>query len=319
MANISQRNGRWRAEVCVDRRRRAKTFDLKRQAVAWAREQEEKGVTTRHTFGDLLEEYSKFNNRYKDPREQAWRLGKFRSVPFYDVPLEDITPQMLGAWRDKRMTEVAQSSVLREIATLSPIFRHAVTELQWVASNPLALMKKPRIPSSRKRGITAEEEQRMISALEQSDRGSGKLVASIFRFSLETGMRQGEILGLRWGDVTDRTAILRDTKNGSSRVVPLSPKAREILDGRRLLMGASCGTDSKIFPILRFTLQWAFRKARESAGIEDLHFHDARGEAITRLSKKLGVLQLAEMIGHHDINSLMFYYSESAESIADRL
>ena len=47
--------------------------------------------------------------------------------------------------------------------------------------------------------------------------------------------------------------------------------------------------------------------------------HDARSEAITRLSKKLDVLALARIIGHRDIKSLMFYYAESADAMADRL
>ncbi len=62
-----------------------------------------------------------------------------------------------------------------------------------------------------------------------------------------------------------------------------------------------------------------FRKAVKRAQIHDLHFHDSRGEAIFRLSKKLDVLELARMIGHRDIASLMFYYNTTAEELADKL
>ena len=59
-----------------------------------------------------------------------------------------------------------------------------------------------------------------------------------------------------------------------------------------------------------------FRKARNRAGLSGFTFHDTRATAIHRLSKKLDVLQLARMIGHRDINSLKFYFEESAEEMA---
>ena len=56
------------------------------------------------------------------------------------------------------------------------------------------------------------------------------------------------------------------------------------------------------------------------AGISDLTFHDSRHDAITRLAQKLSVLQLARMVGHRDIRSLMtYYYNETAESMAKLL
>jgi integrase len=62
-----------------------------------------------------------------------------------------------------------------------------------------------------------------------------------------------------------------------------------------------------------------FRKYRKKSGIEDMTFHDSRHEAITRLAKKLHVLDLARMTGHKDIKKLMIYYNESAEDIAGKL
>ncbi len=53
--------------------------------------------------------------------------------------------------------------------------------------------------------------------------------------------------------------------------------------------------------------------------IEDLTFHDTRHEAITRLARKLNVLELARMVGHRDLKMLQIYYNESAASIAKRL
>ncbi len=53
--------------------------------------------------------------------------------------------------------------------------------------------------------------------------------------------------------------------------------------------------------------------------MKDLHFHDLRHLAITRLAKKLPILDLARMVGHKDLRMLQIYYNESAEAIAQML
>ena len=58
---------------------------------------------------------------------------------------------------------------------------------------------------------------------------------------------------------------------------------------------------------------------KAKAGVVGLTFHDARAEAITRLSKKLDILQLARMVGHKDLKMLSVYYRESAADIAKKL
>ena len=60
-------------------------------------------------------------------------------------------------------------------------------------------------------------------------------------------------------------------------------------------------------------------RCARNVGIVDLHFHDTRHQAITDLAKKLTVLELARMVGHSDLRSLMIYYNETAESLAEKL
>lgn len=63
----------------------------------------------------------------------------------------------------------------------------------------------------------------------------------------------------------------------------------------------------------------AIRQARDRAGLADLHFHDSRATAITRLAKRLDVLELARMVGHRDLRMLQVYYRETAEELAAKL
>jgi integrase len=62
-----------------------------------------------------------------------------------------------------------------------------------------------------------------------------------------------------------------------------------------------------------------FRKALGRLGITDLHFHDARGEALTRMSRRVDILTLQKISGHIDIGQLAAYYKESPADIAKRL
>lgn len=78
-------------------------------------------------------------------------------------------------------------------------------------------------------------------------------------------------------------------------------------------------TKESVFGLSKSALDNLFRRARDRAGIMNLHFHDTRHEAITRLAKKLNVLDLARMVGHKDVKQLMVYYNATAEEIAQQL
>jgi len=76
----------------------------------------------------------------------------------------------------------------------------------------------------------------------------------------------------------------------------------------------------RCFTLSSAVLDVLFRKARDRLMIEDLHFHDSRAEALTRLSRKVDVMTLAKISGHKDVRILVnAYYRETAEQIAARL
>jgi integrase len=134
-----------------------------------------------------------------------------------------------------------------------------------------------------------------------------------FLFAIETGMRASEIAGMTW----DRTDMVRQvvklpmTKNGSAREVALSSEAVRILE--------SLPRQDPVWAMTTVQMDALWRKVNKRAKVEDLHFHDSRHEAVSRLAKKLDVLSLARMIGHKDIRQLQTYYNETAEDLAKRL
>jgi integrase len=111
-------------------------------------------------------------------------------------------------------------------------------------------------------------------------------------------------------DLTRRVAHLAMTKNGTSRDVPLSPRALALLE--RL--------GERVFDLSAASLDALWRKAKGRTPVQDLHFHDLRAEALTRLSRVFSVLELARISGHKDLNLLMrVYYREDAADLAARM
>jgi integrase len=306
VANIAKRGDKWRAEVCIDRKRKAKTFLTKREAVAWANEQEESGISPTKTLSDLIDRYKPIAETHKGSQAELSRLNHLDAKLGHRF-VELLTPSALTEYRDSRLKEVSPVSVRRELIILSAMFEIAVNEWQWMRSNPLKSVKKPIASPARRRGVTQEEIDAICANL--CAMRVGKQVSQMFLLSIETGMRLGELLSLKWSDVSDKHVTLRETKNGDIRHVPLSQKARDIVNSRR-----------EIDPDSVFTLSnHVASKTFQRATINGCHFHDARSEAVTRLSKRLDVMQLAKMIGHRDLKSLMLYYSEKPEDIADML
>ena len=139
-------------------------------------------------------------------------------------------------------------------------------------------------------------------------------VQAAFEFALETALRSGEIVALRRSDVSERHVHVAMSKNGEPRDVPLSARAREIL-GQVLPLGLD-----PIFGLSARLRDALWRKGRERAGIAGLNFHDSRREALTRLARIYGVLELAAISGHRDIGTLRtVYYAPRVEELAEKL
>ena len=134
-------------------------------------------------------------------------------------------------------------------------------------------------------------------------------------------MRAGEVCALTWADIEPSVAIVRAGKTrAASRRVPLSPYARELLNALKKPGNTLKESDrSSVFALETRQVDALFRKAKARCCIEELHWHDARATAITRLARRLDILDLARMIGHANLGELRTYYRERAEDIAERL
>lgn len=319
MASIRRRGTAWRAELYKDGQRESATFPTKQQAAAWAQQREAELIGVRlpdNTVKDALRRYAKeVAPKHKGERWETLRLGLLeRDVKLSSVRLPALRPIHLAEWRERRLQEVSGASVRREMNLLQSVFKWCRKEWGWLATDPIADIERPQQPPSRRRRISQDEIDRVTLALGY-DGGKpetiSERIALAFLFAIETAMRSGEILGLRPQDVGEKSVTLPRTKNGDVRQVPLSKRAREIL--------ALLPPSDPVFGLEAAQRDALFRKARDNAKIVNLHFHDSRAEAIWRLSKKFDVMELARVIGHRDLKSLLIYYHADADELADRL
>ncbi|MFM9434621.1 integrase [Janthinobacterium sp. CG_23.3] len=327
MASLRKRAGGWRAEIAILGTRESKTFSTKAEASAWAAAREVElrrsdatgivtGKTCRAAFERYAEEVSvhKPGRRWEEIRMLAIARHEVAGKAFGDLLLAEVTPDLLGKWRDMRLKTVSGSTVNRDMNLISHVFTIARREWKWVADSPTTDVRRPKDAAPRDRLVSQDEIDRLCLALGYDGEVTNKssAVAAAFLFAIETAMRAGEICGLTPANVSGNVAHLPRTKNGTSRDVPLSKRAIELIK-ELPTDGATC------FGITSASLDALFRKARVRADIHDLTFHDTRHEAITRLAKKLNVLELARMVGHKDLRMLQVYYNETAAQLAKKL
>lgn len=277
------------------------------------------GQVPNKTFGDLIDRYLKeVTPKKRGARAEEFRLRRTVDDDLGKVKLQHLGPEHFASWRDKRMQDVSAASVLREWATLAHVCNVAVKEWRWLRDNPLQLVKKPKAPQPRTRVITQDEVDCLILALGNDYSTATGRVGLALLFALETGMRAGEICGLTWEHVYERHVHIPISKNGSSRDVPLSVSARAFLEKLPAHVGVEKG--DKCFALHASILDALFRKAKARALITDLHFHDSRATALTRLANIFNVMELARVSGHRDLRILVnTYYRPSVEDLADKL
>jgi len=189
----------------------------------------------------------------------------------------------------------------------------AITDWGYeLPSNPCQLIRKPKGDKARVRRLVDDEFNKLKASCMQSDNNH---LAPLVEFAIETGMRRGEMLSLKWSDVhVDQSYChLPLTKNGSSRDVPLSMRAKALLE--------DLPKDSElVIPIHFEALKGLWKRAMKRAGIDDLHFHDLRHEATSRFFEKgLNVMEVATITGHKDLRMLQRYTHLRASDIAIRL
>lgn len=321
MASIQKTAKGYRVQVKLLGQRDSQVFPTRREAVEWGarREAEIRDKATKpagdlHTLREALRKYSdEISPHRKGERWEQVRLAAFESylLPL-DLPVSKVTPQHIAAFRDARGKKVGPSSVLRELSLLASVFEAARLEWEWVEVNPCRGIRKPAKGKHRDRVISMPEIRSMLREMGYSRRvaSTANAVAHCMMFALRTGMRAGELCGLTWANVHRLHAHLPDTKSDRPRDVPLSTRARAILERMK------GWDDGLVFGITAASLDALFRKYSKRAELDGFTFHDTRHTAATMIAKKIDVLDLCKMFGWTDPKMAMVYYNPHGSSIA---
>ena len=326
MASFRKRNGRWQVQV----RRKgspsvSRTFQSKADARVWARMMEAKidadELPTNHRDLKTIT-LAKLIIRYRDEvtpvkrsaTQETYRLNRLLKQKISLVSLDRLSGKEFSKFRDDRLGEVGPQAVRHELNVLAHILRIAVRE--WgipLPKNPVDEIRKPIPPKSRDRRLDKDEWEKIVEVCAAT---SAICLLPLITVAVETAMRRMELLRLDWSqlDLEARTLHLLETKNGSPRTIPLTTRAVQLF---RQLAPKESGI---VFDVTESDLRYHWQRLTRRAGIEDLHFHDLRHEAISRFFEKgLSVAEVALISGHKDVRQLFRYTHLRAEDVARKL
>lgn len=307
----------WRAQVQKDGVRASKTFRTKREASAWATEQEaKKSLSKGYTLEKACAHYlSTVSIQKRDA--VAWETSRFRYFKEYFGPvlLDDITSEKLGHWRDWRLTgdennkPVKGSTVLREINLFRNLFKLAHKEWKWIEASPFDGVRLPDDEDPRQ---VVWRWSQILRIMRAARRTGGKTweVAQVFHIALRTGMRLQEAIAAPMGfDKRRRVVDLPPTKTAKNgETVPLTAEAYRLL------------LKIKPFEVGPNEASTLFSQLCKHNLISGLQFRDSRATALTLMSRKMDILTLARISRHKNLDLLRStYYREQAEEISIRL
>jgi integrase len=274
-------------------------------------EQKTPAAGTGITLSQAAERYLLAKARKRTVAEDRRQLGHLKTAFGADTPLAAITAGhiseykagRLGAVRKVRDTErhLSAAAVNRPLALLRHLLRLAHEEWGELAAVPKIRTEKE--PQGRLRWLTEAEAVSVLAACRKS---RNPALADLVEFSLFTGVRRGEALGLTWDRVDRSRGVIRLelTKSGRRREVPLSSNADAVLarrwtDGAKGYVFGSCKWNS---------FRSAWEAALAAAGIEGFRFHDLRHTFASWLVQRGRSLQeVKEALGHETITMTMRY------------
>lgn len=321
----------------VEKRRRAESkSDAKEIAKQMLRELDDHGsrpLDAAHmTFGDLADYYKE---NYLQPAQYVGgrKISGLRAINsalsmwevikdhFGKKKLRALTHGDIAKYRTIRLNtktirgqQRSISSVNRELELIRRMLNIAVHQ-SWIIRNPFsqgdALINKAD-ESKRERILTREEEERLLAACTRRR----EHIRPIIICALDTGMRHGEILKLKWADVdfTDRLITVQafNTKTMRERQVAVTDRlAREL----QVLYEQSPKVDDLLVFGIEDNVKKAFDAARKDAGLPDIRFHDLRHTHATRLvSAHIPLSEVGRVLGHTQANTTYRYVNANVET-----
>jgi integrase len=329
MASIVERDGKYRALVRTAGHNKCATFSTRAAAKQWATRVESEIEELRAsgimqpknlTLGDLIDRYT--SELYP---AKKWGRSKSADLALLKKKLGGIAADKLNeahivkCFRDRHadgagpVTISAQAGYLVSVLKVARTLWHLDVPLQAALQARSALNNVGLVGKSQRRDrrVTDAEIAKIITHFEKQR--TTIPYPDLIRFALATGMRISEICRLQWKDLNerDKTIVIRDRKHptdriGNDQVVPLLNVINGF-DAFAIAQRQPRG-GARIFAVSEKTVCSVFPRQLEKLGIDDLHLHDLRHEAISRLFEAgYRIEQVALVSGHRDWAMLKRY------------
>ena len=337
MASITQRSGSYRVRIFRKNDKPiSKSFSSEPEAAQWLKkiqaqlelglyqEEVKNQVSLKVGFSEAVEKYIPAHSVHKGNHQTEAGILRILASRWESRSLSAISKQDIVLLKDDLLAKGrAASTVNHYLNALSQLYQIAINEWGLKVTNPITGIKRMSEPQGRMKRLSIDAETVLIACCHELNLD---YIADIIAVAIETGMRCGEILSMRWEDVDfiNRRVLLRETKNGDSRQVPLSTRVKIILEQL-----STRNTDELVFPYCRWVIRRHYtRVVKQSAkahkGVQnpftDLRFHDLRHEALSRLSDKgLNVMEIAHISGHRTLTMLRRYTHPCHETLLVKL
>jgi integrase len=253
-------------------------------------------------------EWSQTEKAERSYRNDVFSLKRFREF-FAGKKLGEISSFLIEGYKRARRQEVSPRTVDIDLSCLKHLFRKAV-EWGFAVENPAAGVKLFRPQNARLRYLSEAEIAALVKACDDYFR-------PVVVVAIHTGMRRGEILGLKWRDIDLDNGIIHveKTKNRMRRDVPMSETVRRLLfdlNARARCEWVFARSDDPGRPLR--DCRYPFSRAVKGAGIRDFRFHDMRHTAASHMVMKgVDLRTVQEILGHKSFQMTLRYAHLSPE------
>lgn len=247
-------------------------------------------------------------NNHKKYKNQKYYLDGLEEYFSNGQPVNKIKPEDIEKYKshlkqkilkgDKRLKN---SSINRYLEILSKMFNLAIDNKE-LSENPVSKAGKLREDNIEPRYLSVDEERRLYKSIDKF----APYLRPIVTIALQTGMRRGEILNLKWTDIKDGYIQLLETKSGNSRNIPTSTTLLKALKSIPKVSEYVFINPKTNKPYTDIKKSW--HKVLDKANIENFRFHDLRHTVATRMVEKgIDLLVVKDILGHTMIETTMRY------------
>jgi len=264
-----------------------------------------------NTFNDLMDRYMKEHSAINKASSSHLRdkgLEKHLRKAFGNLMLTEITSKIIAEYKvNRRGDGVSPRTINYELTLMGHAFNLAIKEWEWIKDNPVMRVRKERVNTKIERWLSLDEEKKLLSA-------SPSWLQEIITFAIHTGLRQGEIMDLKWSqiDFKRKTIIISEQKNRSVDTLPLNAsalgvllkKAPNVIKPEKLVFINHLGNRIGSSVLIR-----AFHRAEKKTDIPKLRFHDLRHTFATRLVQNGVDLLAVQKLGRWKNTSMVMRYA----------